>query len=266
MARMARDEGRAVHGISRRGVLRGGLLAGAGVAAAGAMSGVLTGTAKAVGAGTRGYTVASGGAAILSYRAAPAVSQSGGGVSSFSVSKQSGTAAGDWIFIHLFGANSSSVASAGFTVVQDPNGYAAFLRRLADGTEGSSFSVTGLGGQSVSALIATVAGAASSLDATVVTPTSASNSTSLGVAGITVGTAGDWVLCFAGNEDGYSNVSYAITPPSGFTSKVTNGAQTANPTMMLADNESAAAGATGTKTCAGASASYWSGVMVALKP
>ena len=42
------DEGqRAIDGISRRNVLRGGLLAGAGLATVGAVSGVLTGTAKA---------------------------------------------------------------------------------------------------------------------------------------------------------------------------------------------------------------------------
>jgi hypothetical protein len=45
---VALDEGqRAVDGISRRSVLRGGLLAGAGVATVGAMSAVFTGTAKA---------------------------------------------------------------------------------------------------------------------------------------------------------------------------------------------------------------------------
>jgi hypothetical protein len=45
---VAMDEGqRAIDGISRRNVLRGGLLAGAGLATVGAVSGVLTGTAKA---------------------------------------------------------------------------------------------------------------------------------------------------------------------------------------------------------------------------
>jgi hypothetical protein len=45
---MATDEGQqATGGFTRRTVLRGGLLAGAGVATAGAMSGILTGTAKA---------------------------------------------------------------------------------------------------------------------------------------------------------------------------------------------------------------------------
>jgi len=47
-ASVAIDEGQpTVDGISRRGILRGGLLAGAGVAAVGAMSAVFTGTAKA---------------------------------------------------------------------------------------------------------------------------------------------------------------------------------------------------------------------------
>jgi len=202
----------------------------------------------------------------LSYRATPATSQSSGGVSSFSVSKQAGTAAGDWIFIHLFGAGSGSVACTGFTVTQDPNDYGAFLYRLADGTEGASWSITGLGGNSVAVVIATVAGGAGALDATVVAPTSSSNSTSLAVASITVGTAGDWVLWFAGNDDGYSNVSYAITPPSGYTSRATNGAQTSNPAMMVADNQSASSGATGAKTGTASTATYWSGVMVALKP
>jgi hypothetical protein len=210
----------------------------------------------------RGWVPAAGGS--LSYRAAPATAQSSGGVTSFGVSKQAGTVAGDFIGIHLFGAGAATVACTGFTVVQDPNDYGAFLYKTADGTEGSTFNITGLGGNSVSTVIATVAQA--NLDSVVGTPTSSSNSTSIAVGSINVGTNGDWVLAFVGNENGYSNVSYAITPPAGYTSQATNGAQTANPTVMLADNESASAGATGTKTYTSPSPTYWSGIMVALTP
>jgi hypothetical protein len=76
------------------------------------------------------------------------------------------------------------------------------------------------------------------------------------------GVAQSWVLWFAANENGYDDVSYAITPPVGYTSQITNGAQTLFPTAMLADNESASTGATGDKTGTSTSAAYWNGVMV----
>lgn len=204
----------------------------------------------------------------LSYRATPAVTASSSGVTSWSVTKQAGTAAGDWIFIYLFGCDySTTVACSGFTAKEDPNSFGVLLYRLADGTEGSSFTITGLGGSVVTSVIATVAGAAATLDpATVSTPVSGGPSTSIPVSGVTLANSGDWLLWFGGNQNSFTGPGQAITPPSGFTSRATNGAASANATVMLADNQSASAGATGTKTGTVGTATYYSGVMIGLTP
>jgi hypothetical protein len=97
----------------------------------------------------------------LTYRDAPAVSQHGTDVTSIDLSKQTGTDLGDMVFIYVFGANGGSVACDGFDVVQDTRGYAAFLTRQIDGTELDTFTVTGLGGKNVTAIIATVSGVVS---------------------------------------------------------------------------------------------------------
>jgi hypothetical protein len=206
-----------------------------------------------------------GGSGTLSYVAAPATSQSSGGVSSFSVSKQAGTAAGDQILIYVFGVNATSPACTGFAVSPvDNENIGTLLQRVADGTEGSSFLITGLGGAAVTATIATVAGATSALTAG--SPANAAGSyASFGNPSITLTGVG-WALWFAGVETGFGGAGYAITPPSGYTSRSTNGAQSGNATMMLADNQSAGGGATGTETGTSTSPGYWSGVMVALYP
>jgi hypothetical protein len=203
----------------------------------------------------------------LSYRAAPAFTNTGStGVTSTSVTKQAGTTAGDWIFIYVF-AGTASMACTGFTSKPDANGFGGLLYRLADGSEGSSFSVTGLAGNRASTMIVTVAGAAATLDpATVATPTSGGAGTSIAVASITLANSTDWCLWFCANQNGYSGAGMAITPPSGFTSQGTNGALASNATIMLADNESIASGATGTKTGTFTSSTFYSGVMAGLTP
>jgi hypothetical protein len=203
----------------------------------------------------------------LSYRAAPAFTNTGStGVTSTSVTKQAGTAAGDWIFIYVF-AGTASMACTGFTSKPDGNGFGGLLYRLADGSEGSSFSITGLAGNRASTMIVTVAGGAATLDpATVGTPTSGGAGTSIAVASITLANSTDWLLWFAANQNGYSGAGMAITPPSGFSSQGTNGALASNSTIMLADNESVASGATGTKTGTFTSSTFYSGVMVGITP
>jgi hypothetical protein len=207
----------------------------------------------------RGWVSAAG----ISYRAAPATQQSSGGVSSFEVTKQAGTVAGDWILIYLFGLAGGTPACSGFTATADSAGYGCVLSRLADGTEGSEFDITGLGGYPVSAVIATVAGASSS--AVIGTPTSATLAEALGNFSVTLPAAG-WVLWFGSDEASYGGAGYAITPPAGFTSQVTNGGQAGNPVVILADNEVASSGATGVQTGTSASDAYWSGVMIGLTP
>ena len=203
----------------------------------------------------------------LSYRAAPAFTNSGSvSVTSFAVTKQAGTAAGDWIFIYVF-AGTATMACTGFTAKPDSSGFGGLLYRLADGTEGASFTVTGLAGNRCSAMIVTVAGATATLDpATVATPASGGPATSITVPGVTLANAGDWLLWFCANQNGYCGAGFAITPPSGFTSQGTNGALASNATIMLADDETIVTGATGTKTGTFSGSTYFSGVMVGITP
>ena len=169
----------------------------------------------------------------LSYRAAPAVSTSGStGQTTWAVSRQAGTVAGDWILIYVFGGT-ASMACTGFAAKPDANGFGGLLSRYADGTEGTSFSITGLAGNRVTALIVTLAGGASVLDpAVIATPVSGGPASSVSVPSITLANNGDWLLWFCANQNGFSGAGYGITPPSGFTSQGTNGAQVSNATVM----------------------------------
>lgn len=200
----------------------------------------------------------------LAYRTTPATSQTSGSASSITVTKQTGTAVGDIIFIYAFGINTATpTAPTGFTATTvDSNNESCLFYRVATGSEASTFTVTGGGSAPMEAIIATVSGSSGTV--TVGTQGSSGGSLSVVVPSITMPGTG-WALVFVGEEDGYGSVGAAITPPSGYTSQVTNGAQTANATVMLADNESAASGATGTKTftCA-ASYPYWAGIQVGI--
>ena len=204
----------------------------------------------------------------LSYRATPAVSQSSGAVSSLAITKQAGTAAGDVILIYAFGAAVATTPSIpGFTAsALDSNDIGLLFSRTADGTEGATFTISGGGGsQQITAGIATVAGSTGTITSVTPSTTTASASASFPVTGITMPSAG-WVVGFFGNENGFGSNGYAVTAPSGYTSRATNGAQAANATMMVADNESAPSGATGTITATCTTASFWSGVLVGLVP
>ena len=203
----------------------------------------------------------------LSYRAAPAFTNTGSaGVTSTTVTKQAGTSSGDWIFIYVF-AGTATMACTGFTAKPDSSGFGGLLYRLADGTEGASFSVTGLAGNRASTMIVTVAGAAGTLDPpTVATPTSGGPATSVTVPGVTLANTGDWLLWFCADQNGYSGAGYSITPPAGFTSQGTNGALASNATIMLADDQTTSPGATGTQTGTFTSPAYFSGVLAGLTP
>jgi len=203
----------------------------------------------------------------LSYRAAPAVSTSGStGQTTWAVSRQAGTVAGDWILIYVFGGT-ASMACTGFAAKPDANGFGGLLSRYADGTEGASFSITGLAGNRVTALIVTLAGGASVLDpAVIATPVSGGPASSVSVPSITLANNGDWLLWFCANQNGFSGAGYGITPPSGFTSQGTNGAQVSNATVMLADDQVTASGATGAQAGTFGGSSFYSAVMIGITP
>jgi hypothetical protein len=199
------------------------------------------------------------------YRTAPAVSQSNGPVTSFTVSKQSGTQPGDWILMYLFGTHGSSVACSGFTVLNSNGLIGALLYRQATGTEGASFNITGINSAAATVIIATTAGGTidvigSPFDAT--GPTA-----SLPAQSVTMNNNGDWVLWFGGSENGFNAASFNITPPPGFTANVTNGAQTSNAAMMLASKPGWVAGPTGTLTgTSGSSGVFPSAVAIGWTP
>jgi hypothetical protein len=187
-------------------------------------------------------------------------------VTTTSVSKQAGTIAGDWIFIYVFGGT-TSFACVGFTAKPDANGFGGVLYRKADGSEGTSFSITGLAGNRISTMIVTVAGSAATLDpVTVATPSSGGPGTSVILPSITLNNANDWVLMFAANQNGFSGAGFAVTPPSGFVSQGTDGAHASNATIMLADDQTNTTGATGTKTVTFGGSAYYSGVLVGITP
>jgi hypothetical protein len=199
----------------------------------------------------------------LAYRVTPAVSQSSGNVNSITVTKQAGTAVGDMIFVYAFGVNTATpTAPTGFTSgTVDPNTEACLFYRVADGTEASTFTVTTGGDAPMEAIIATISGSNGVVTNYAGTPGTGNGTMTVVVPSITMPSSG-WALVFVGNEDGYGSPGYAITPPSGYTSQITNGAQSTQGTVMLADNESAASGATGTKTFTCSSYPYWSGIQV----
>jgi len=204
----------------------------------------------------------------LSWRATPAITSSGvTHVTSLSVPKQAGTAAGDWILMFAYGGV-PSLACSGFSMVKDSGSFGGLLYRLADGTEGSSFNVTGFNNFSATVVIATISGAATSLDpATPATPNNGGQTTSLAINGITLSSAGDWLLWFCADEStGFTGNGQAITVPSGFSGQATNGSQSGSATISVASNESPGTGATGTKTGSCGTAAYFSGVMVGLTP
>jgi hypothetical protein len=203
----------------------------------------------------------------LAYRATPAVTQSSGAVTSFAVTKQAGTAAGDWIFMYLMGTNSGTIACTGFTVTSpDSDNIGCLIYKQATGAEGSSFTITGIpSSTAVTVGIATVSGASSTAVIGVCSTAGASN-TSFTAASITMPAGGGWVIWFGGEQLGFTGNSFSITPPSGFTSRATNGTQTNNACLMVCDNEAATSGATGGKTGTCATAAFWSGVMVGVAP
>jgi hypothetical protein len=203
----------------------------------------------------------------LAYRATPAVTQSSGAVTSFAVTKQAGTAAGDWIFMYVSCVNSGTLACTGFTVTAaDSDQIGCLIYKLATGSEGATFTITGIpSGTAATVAIATVSGASSTAVIGTCGTAGASN-TSFTASSITMPAGGGWVLWCGTEQLGFTGNSYSITAPSGFTSRATNGTQTNNACMMIADNQAATSGATGGKTGTCTTAAFWSGAMVGVAP
>lgn len=200
----------------------------------------------------------------LTYRATPAY---GSAASPMSITKQSGTVASDWIFIYVStDASPPNAASCtGFTASSVLSGIGAdgtLLYRRADGTEGSTFSVTVPSGNP-SYVIATIAGAGSVDPSVVAVPTSTSFGSSLPAGAITLTGTGDWVLWFAGSNNSPSSPP-VITGPPGFTAG--GSPPGTSPGCYVGHSTAFGAGSTGTQTGSTSPNGYQSAVMVGLTP
>ncbi len=81
--------------------------------------------------------------------------------------------------------------------------------------------------------------------------------------GLTVSGSNEILLWFGAALNSGTFSGTAVTPPSGFTSRVTGSVASLVPDPVLADNTSVASGATGTQTGSSATA-YWVTQMVAV--
>ena len=198
------------------------------------------------------------------YRAAPAV-QDFASASTYAVNKATGTVAGDLILLWVAGATASFTCPgfAAYSTAWDGQ----LLARTADGTEGSTFTVTSVNGAGVAEIVnATIAGPCS-IDV-VGASNAATPSVNPTATGLTVAGSNELLLWFGFSMNNSSNLGTAVatTIPSGFTSRVTGTPGTAiRPTALLCDNTAIASGATGSVASVNATAEDWTAQMVAIK-
>ena len=206
----------------------------------------------------------------ITYRATPAITSSGSSqVTQLAVPKQAGTVAGDLIVMYAWGNPTGTLACTGFTAIKDASSFGGVLYRTADGSEGTTFTVTGFATKAALVIIVTLAGGSAFDPAVFPTPTAGGAATSLSIGGITLAGATDLVLWFCVDQaTGFTGNGQTITPPAGFTSRVTNGPGplTGAPVGLMADNASLGSGATGAKAGTAGAAAFFSGVMVGVTP
>ena len=205
-----------------------------------------------------------------SYRAAPAVQDFTSSATTYSVTKAAGVVAGDLILLWCTGAGypSTSYTCPGFAA------YAAtfnaqILSRTADGTEGSTFTVTNVAGSHPAEITQVVIAGPCSIDVVGASNKglTAANPTATG---LTVAGPNELLLWFgaAETDSGGTGVAVATTIPSGFTQRLAGTTGTTNMlTALLCDNTAVAPGATGSVAATNAStANDWSAQMVAIQP
>src|ERR1035441_10048908 len=199
-----------------------------------------------------------------SYRATPAV-QNFTSATTFAVNKAAGTVAGDLILLSCAGANGGSYSCPGFAAT--PLLWESqLLYRTADGTEGSTFTVTCTATSTPAIIQATIAGPCS-IDVVGVA-NDGLPSINPAATGLTVAASNELLIWF-GLAINVSSVGVPVAAvvPSGFTSRVTGTAGTAYlPDVLMCDNTAVAAGATGSVAATNATSNYWAAQMVAVKP
>jgi hypothetical protein len=214
------------------------------------------------------------------YRGTPSFTYTSAGNQStaLSVTKQSGTAAGDLILLavaswtNYAGTGAVGYTSPGFTAgtkVYDSSanfGY-QLLYRTADGTEGSTYAVTPslAAGFTVAQIV--IENAVIDVAGTVTVDSGISNT--IPITGVTPASNADWLLWIAGAMQNASVLGENPSPPGGMVTQASDPSTGVGnvPGMIVADNEMVGSGATGTLTGATAfnANSFWAGQQIAVK-
>src|ERR1017187_8225169 len=227
-----------------------------------------TGAVASVNAATNNWTaqmVAIQPLARPQYRATPAV-QDFASATTYAVNKATGTVAGDLILLWCSLGSNRTVSCPGFasSAAFTPSYGGSLLYRTADGTESSTFTVTASATSTAAITQATIAGPC------FIDVIGASNNGSLtanpSATGLTVAGSNELLLWFGAAING-SNVGQVVatTIPSGFTSRVAGTSGSSYPDVLLCDNTSVAAGATGSEASVNAATTnYWATQMVAI--
>ncbi len=198
------------------------------------------------------------------YRAAPAVTNFTA-ATTYVVNKATGTVAGDIIILSCAGPGVGTYTCPGFAAGSSPS-LGNLLYRTADGTEGSTFTITSPLSYPAAITQATMAGPCS-ID--VVGGANSGTSTNPSATGLTVAGSNELLLWFgqAFNSGNSNGTPVATTTPSGFTSRVTGTSGTSNlPDVLLCDNTAVASGATGSVAATNATTNIWQAQMVAINP
>lgn len=189
----------------------------------------------------------------LSARTPTSGSQASG--TSYTVPVPSGTGTGDTLLLFAVAIAGSIGPLTGFT--DDGESVAGSFHsrgfsRVADGTEGSSFTITSAGVPGAAICLCYPGGYGGDPASPAPAFISSANSTSIAVPGVTLAGTGDWLAIFLAAMRSSNTTPGTITPPAGFTAQINTGAVVAGSAslyLMAADLETAqAAGATGTQT------------------
>jgi len=189
----------------------------------------------------------------LGYRATPAAQAAGA-----SVTKQAATASGDLIILFVcdIGESAKTIGCSGFTNQGSASGSdtVTLLTRVADGTEGATFTLTTTGTTSdLRSVIITITGGGTAGPASFYDSTGSASS--IPVPSITIGQSGAWAVWVS------RTAAESQTTPAGFTAQLTG-----NTSYLVADNETIGTGATGTVTSTCTAGSSVQGAMIAVYP
>ena len=198
-----------------------------------------------------------------------------GGAGPLSFTIPAGTAIGDLLVIWAFAGTSTALtwSATGWTAVtavSGANGACQILYRVADGTEGSSVTVTCSVAEQWAGVIA---GYYNTNPASLFDPAPSSgqvnaSSTTVAAASVTTVTGGDKLLWFGAIDAGSGGTPAVLTVPSGFTAEVaqvsTSAVSGTNAGVIYGDLTQVTAGATGAENGTAASAHANAGCLISI--